>query len=274
MKDDSGTIEQLTEDSRIEDSNPVEERSFEIYDLMACNIYWDLGGFPGAERQHKYLFAFRPGAFNPVCVKSIVAYDPNGHETEIKNQEYTVANLDGHIYDSRFGNYWYQKNVRHGFMEPGEHRIEVTYKNGDVRTISRIQDNEASDALLNSYLQNKDRIKYFPAGNLPEGTDLSKLEARWSSLKDLGGVDAYYIFRLSRGDRSTQFNIQDLVYWDNVFVERISDPSAGLNRNSVAIKATLQPNVGYVWFTEITDSNKMGGSNLCVFQPMQAFRTP
>jgi hypothetical protein len=89
----------------------------------------------------------------------------------------------------------------------------------------------------------------------------------------LGGVDAYYIFRLSRGNRTSEFDVQNLVFWDNVFVDRLTDPSTGLNRASIVIKATLKPNAGYTWWPEITDSNKMGGSNLCIFQPIQVFRT-
>ncbi len=259
-----------------EKNRDLEGMSFELYDLMACKVYWDFGDFPGGRRQHKYLFAVAapPNAFDPVCVKRIMAYGPNGFQTEITNQVFNQRNADGYIHDARFGNYWYMKNMRGRFMEPGEHRIEVTYKNGAVSSISRVQDGEASDALLSSYLENKGKIKYFPTGTLPKGKDLSNVEAGWTSLKSLDGTDAFYIFRLAKAERTEDFDIQNLVWWDNVFVNRLADPMTGFNRDRIVIKEALEPGVGYGWWTEITDSNRMGGSNLCIFQPVQLFRTP
>jgi len=278
MADDTGTAKGkvLSEDAGAEDLPPMEERSFELFDLMACNVYWDFGNYPGAEHQHKYLFA--PAAvsnqFHPDCVEKIMAYGPNNLEVEIANQLFTQEHADGYIYDSSMGNYWYMKNMRNGFMEPGEYTIELTFKNGNVSTISRIQDSVPSDKLLDAYLKSKEKIEYFPAAPLPKGTDLSDLEVRWGSLKDLAGTDAFYIFRLSKAEEWWLFDIQNLVFWDNLFIERLTDPMAGLNKNSIVVEKTLEPDTGYAWWTEICDSNKMGDTNLCVFQPIQTFRTP
>jgi len=277
MADDTGTVKKGTvrpEMSSLE--LPVEERSFEIFDLMACNVYWDFGNYPGGERQHKYLFALAASsdAFQPVCVDKIVAHGPGGLEVEITNQFFTQEFADGYIYDATMGNYWYMKNMRNGFLEPGRYTIEITYKNGDVATISRVQDNAPSDKLLDAYLENKAKIEYFPSAPLPEGTDLTNLEAMWSTMKDLAGVDAFYIFRLSEAEVWWAFDIQNLTYWDNVFVERLNDPLYARNKGNIVIPKTLKPDTGYAWWTEICDSNAMGETNLCIFQPIQEFRTP
>lgn len=250
--------------------------SFELYDLMACNVYWDFGEYPGGKCQHKYLFAVAapPNGFDPICVEKIVAYGPNGFQTEIANERFVQKTANGYIHDARFGNYWYMKNMRGHFMEAGEHVIEVTFKNGKKSSISRIQDGEASDALYHSYLEAKPKIKFSPTSTLPAGTDLSKVEASWTSLKSLGGIDAFYIFRLAKAERSDDFDIQNLTWWDNVFVKRLTDPMTGQNKDRILIEETLEHDTGYGWWVEVTDSNRMGGSNLCCFQPVQLFRTP
>jgi hypothetical protein len=269
MADDTNTIES-TKDV------PIEERSFELFDLMACNVYWDFGNYPGAEHQHKFLFA--PAAlnneFHPDCVDNIMAYGPNGLEVPIANQYFTQEFADGYIYDASMGNYWYMKNMRNGFMEPGEYTIELTFKNGHVSTISRIQDSVPSDRILNAYLQSKEKIVYYPDAPLPEGTGLTNLEFRWGSLKELADTDAFYIFRLSKAEVWWAFDIQNLVYWDNVFVERFKDPLYAQNKSSLVVPKTLEPDTGYAWWTEICDANKMGDTNICIFQPIPAFRTP
>ncbi len=132
----------------------------------------------------------------------------------------------------------------------------------------------SSDNLLDAYLKSKERIEYLPAAPLPDGTGLTNLEARWGSLADLAGADAYYIFRLSEAEVWWAFDIQNLVFWDNLFVERFTDPLAGLNKGSIVVTETLKSDTGYAWWTEICDSNKMGDTNLCIFQPIQTFRTP
>ena len=94
----------------------------------------------------------------------------------------------------------------------------------------------------------------------------------WRSLKDLAGQDAYYIFRLSQGASIKEFDTQRLTWWDNIFVQRATDRSAGLNRDQVLITSELEAGKPYVYFTEITDSNAMGETNICIFQPHQSFR--
>jgi hypothetical protein len=87
-------------------------------------------------------------------------------------------------------------------------------------------------------------------------------------------LDAYYIYRISLGKKPRDFNIQKLVWWDNVFVQRLSKADAGLNRGEVVIGNELKPDTSYAYFVETTDSNAMGETNICVFQPHQVFTTP
>jgi hypothetical protein len=68
--------------------------------------------------------------------------------------------------------------------------------------------------------------------------------------------------------------VQKLHWWDNIFVERFSKPDAGLNRGGVVIGKELKPKTSYAYFNEITDSNAMGETNICIFQPHQVFATP
>src|SRR5690606_41117746 len=95
----------------------------------------------------------------------------------------------------------------------------------------------------------------------------------WRPLSQLAGQDAFYIFRLSQGSSGKEFDTQNLVFWDNIFVQRMTQPDAGKNRSEVIVRTELQPNTPYVYFVEITDSNAMGQTNLCVFQPHQVFTT-
>ena len=253
----------------------ISEHSFEISDFMACNVYWDFGNCPGGERQHKYLFAIAAtkDEFHPRCVKKIIVYGPNNLENEITNQFFTQKFEDGYIYDTLGGNYWYMKNMRNGFLEPGEYTIEVALKSGEVSTISRIQNNGPGDKLLEAYLKNKEKMVYYPTASLNSGTDLSKVKCRWSALRDLAGVDAFYIFRLAAVEAWWTF-IQDVVFPNEMFLRKIADPRLRLNKTSFLIEKALTPDTIYAWWTEICDSSKMGDINLCILQPIQTFRTP
>ena len=70
--------------------------------------------------------------------------------------------------------------------------------------------------------------------------------------------------------QGVQYAASNLV--DNIFLQHATDPTAGLNRDQVVIGAELASNRPYVYFTEITESNAMGDTNMCIFQPHQSFR--
>jgi hypothetical protein len=260
--------------------------SVRIFDIMACNVYVDFDASysdtPIKKEQHKFLVAFFPtgNIFTPGLIDSITAYGPDGYKVEFAvMQEFNAKNKNGYIYDAKYNDYWYMVNLPTGFMKEGEYTIEVKCKNGEVVKKSRIQNNVPSKALVASYLKNRKKIynSFAPSTSkkISAKTPLKDIKITWSTLKKLRGVDAYYIFRLSEGKVSREFNTQKLVWWDNVFVQRLrGNKDAGLNRGEVVIDTELKPKTSYVYFVEITDSSIMTATNICIFQPHQLIMTP
>jgi hypothetical protein len=251
----------------------------QIYDIMAHNVYMDFENIGLRAEQHKFLVSFFPTGGRPVpeLVERITARGPGGYEVNLANQEYTAANLNGYIYDRTTNAHWYMVNLQTGFMRNGVYEIEVQCKDGSVKSKARRHKNGPSDALVATYLRNRERIyRSHTPGNtqrLQAGGPLTNLKVKWSSLRELAQFDAFYIYRVSEGRSSKEFNTQKLVWWDNIFVQAGSRPDAGRNRNSVTVTAQLKPDTSYVYFTEITDSNAMGETNISIFQPHQTFRT-
>lgn len=250
-----------------------------IYDLMACNVYVDYTKVKKRE-QHKFLVSFYPiKGFLPDYIESITAYGPNGYKVEFKNQEYSAkTNVNGYILDKAFNSCWYMVNLDTGFMEAGEYRIEVITTDGKKVETSRIQKNGPTEELLQAYLDNHKEIydSYNPSesNRIPDGTPLKNLNIKWKGLKEVADQDAYYIWRVSLGERPWDFNIQKLVWWDNVFVDRYKDDKAGFNISGVTIPKELKPKTSYAYFTETTNSNAMGQTDICIFQPHRCFVTP
>ncbi len=144
--------------------------------------------------------------------------------------------------------------------------------------MSRMQKDVPGQAIFKAYRKVEDEIhnSYRPAdgSRLPEGTSLQNIRVTWKPLSELAGQDVYYIFRLAEGRNAREFDTQNLAWWDNFFLERFTNPRAGLNRSGVTISNTLKPDTSYCHFTEITDSNAMGETNMCIFQPHQTLVTP
>jgi len=251
----------------------------EIYDIMACNVYMDFENSVLQKEQHKFLVALYPtgGAPVPELIESIIAYGPDGYKVEIANQEFTAQNRNGWIFDRTTNGHWYMVNLDTGFMPEGNYTIEVKRKDGRIVSRSRRQNNSPGKQLVAGYKQLKERTtaSYAPgqARAFQPGASLRQVPVTWSSLKTLGDIDAYYIFRLSEGRSGKEFNTQKLVWWDNIFLQRLGTPKAGLNRDRVVLGHELSPKTPYVYFVEITDSNAMGDTNICIFQPHQTFIT-
>ncbi|AAZ57085.1 hypothetical protein Tfu_3052 [Thermobifida fusca YX] len=257
------------------------ESTVRIFDIMACNVYWDFDGSPLPREQHKFLVSFYPtkGAPTPELIDSIVAYGPDGYRVEFANQRFTPDNKNGYIYDRTLDYYWYMVNLATGFLPEGEYTIEVTGKDGTVDRRSRMQRQESTDALVPAYREHRQQIlnSFAPSGRqrLPEGTALTDLVCSWRTLKELAGRDAYYIYRLAEGGSAREFDTQNLTWWDNIFFQKLrGDATAGLNRDSVTVAAELKPDTTYAYFVEITDSNVQSETNICIFQPHQVFTTP
>lgn len=251
--------------------------TLKIYDIMACNVYWDFKTPGVAKQQHKFLVAFYPTGGPPVpeLIDSITARGPGGYRVNIANQVFTGINKNGHIFDRTTNSHWYMINLDTGFMKEGEYVIEVVGRDGQMRTAARQQRDAPGHAVLGAYMRWQSAMyeSFAPGQGAHLGLDAPRagIGISWRSLKELAGRDAYYIFRLSQGANAKEFDTQKLHWWDNIFVQRASEPTAGLNRNRVTVSAELEPGSPYVYFTEITDSNAMGETNMCVFQPHQSF---
>ncbi len=233
----------------------------QIYDIMACNVYWDFEDSLGLPKeQHKFLISFYPTESpTPQLIESIVARGPDGYQVSLTNQRFTNANRDGFIYDKALNFYWYMVNVPKGFLPEGVYVIEVTTKDGQVLSKSRRQRNRPSDELVTSYLVHRDRLIFTPT--------------TWSTLNAFGGPDAYYVYRLAKGGSLREFDTQHLLWWDNIYIQRARgiDPKAGLNKTSVEPPVAFSPGHSYGYFVEITDGNVQNDANICIFQPHRFF---
>ncbi len=253
-----------------------------IYDIMACNVYWDFDNTPLNKEQHKFVVSLypTPGTPTPDLIDTITAYGPNGYELGITNQQQNNVNRDGWIYDPTLDYYWYMVNTNNGFMEPGEYTIEIKCKDGSTTSMSRIQDNDVSKQVLDAYIENRDEVynSFSPTNEKPleAGASLENIPASWKSLKDVAEVDAYNVLRIGEATNSMEFNTQNLTWWDNIFMQAVAnaDPLAGQNRNSVTIATKLKPQTSYGYFIETIDSNVQGKTNICILQPHHFFVTP
>ena len=252
-----------------------------VYDIMACDVYWDFEGTPLPKEQHKFLVSFypTPGVPTPDLVESITARGPGGYEVEFTNQVFTPVNTDGHIYDRTLDYYWYMVNLPTGFLAEGEYTIEVRGTDGSVQTRSRHQDGDVSRRFVEHYTSRREALKasFTPSGGqeIDGVPEVGELFCSWQTLDQSGGPDAYYIHRLSKGSSAREFDTQNLTWWDNIFIQRRrGHDHAGLNRGEVQVGAGLQERTAYAYFVEITDANVQGETNICIFQPHQVFRTP
>ena len=256
----------------------MSEEQVQIYDLMACNVYMDFDTQLPKE-QHKFLIAFHPTGGRPVpeLIESITAKGPNGYQVEVANQEFKASNLNGWIYDRTTDSHWYMVHLYTGFMAPGEYSIKVVTKGGHTCSMSSTQSNESTQAMMAAYLEHRATLQesYTPGHNiqLPADTNLAQVQVDCRSFKALSGLDAYYVFRLCEAEDNKAFDTQNLYWWDNIFLERMLNPDAGKNRSSLNIGRELKPNSAFTYFTELTDSNAMGETNICIFQPHQTFYT-
>jgi hypothetical protein len=132
----------------------------QIFDIMACNVYWDFEESPMPKETHKFLVALypTPGVVTPDLIEKITAFGPGGYQVNFKNQVFANDTLNGWFYDPKVPNYWYMVNLPSGFMKEGEYSIEITCKDGKVVKKSRAQKNAPSDAMVSSYVKHRDKI--------------------------------------------------------------------------------------------------------------------
>ena len=253
-----------------------------IFDIMACNVYWDFESSIMPKETHKFLVAFlpTPGEATPDMIETLIAYGPDGYEVKFKNEKYENLGKNGWFIDKRIGNYWYMVNLPDGFMKEGEYTIEVKTKDGQSDKKSRLQRNAPSDTAVEAYLKNRERIinSFSPSPTRPLAADssLKDIACRWDTLKDAAGLDAYYVYRLCQASTPMEFDGNNLTWFDNIYLQRLTGKGdhSGLNRGEVVVKKELQGQTTYGYFVEITDANISGEANICIFQPHQFFTTP
>jgi hypothetical protein len=133
--------------------------------------------------------------------------------------------------------------------------------------------------MVASYLKHRDKIlnSFSPSKKKPmkASASLKDIKCSWNTLKDVDNFDAFYVYRLAEGVSSREFNGNKLVWFDNIYTQRLfkNDPKAGLNRGEIVIGDQLKPKSSYACFVEITDGNIAGDANICIFQPHQIFNT-
>jgi len=257
------------------------EAKIKIFDIMACDVYWDFEDSRMPKETHKFLVALfpTPGVVAPEMIQKIIGYGPKGYEVEFSNEKFNNETLNGWFYDPKIPNYWYMINLPTGFMKEGEYTIEITCKDGTIVKKSRMQKSAPSQALVSSYLKHRQTIldSFSPSkkNSLQTGSTLKNIKCSWKTLKDLDNHDAFYVYRLAQSSRPKEFDGNNLVWFDNIYAQRLfqNRPEAGLNLNEVVIGTELKPNTSYGYFVEITDSNIAGEANICIFQPHQFFTT-
>jgi hypothetical protein len=258
------------------------QNEVKIFDIMACNVYWDFASSLMPKETHKFLVALlpTPGAATPELIESITAYGPGGYTVQFKNEKYENVGKNGWFYDRQITNYWYMVNLPTGFMKEGEYTIEVKTKDGKADKKTRIQQDAPSDAAVNAYLKNHDRIfnSFSPSKTKPmaSGSALKGITCKWETLKDAADLDAYYVFRLCQASTPMEFDGNNLTWFDNIYLQRLTGKGddSGLNRRQVTVGRELKEQTSYGYFVEITDANISGQANICIFQPHQFFVTP
>ncbi|MBN1656412.1 MAG: hypothetical protein JXA30_21765 [Deltaproteobacteria bacterium] len=259
----------------------MEKTEIKIFDIMACNVYWDFENSRMPKETHKMLVALypTPGVKAPDLIEKIRAFGPNGYEVAFANDKFNNTKLNGWFYTPELQNYWYMVNIPSGFLKEGEYTIEVTRKDGSVDTKSRVQKNAYADALVQAYKKNWDRIfdSFSPSRKkqLPKDSPRKNLKLSWSTMKDVAGMDAFYVTRVAQSSTPMEFDGNNLSFFDNIYIQRLrnNDADAGKNRGHVTIETELKPQTDYGYFVEITDANVGGEANICIFQPHQFFTT-
>jgi hypothetical protein len=257
-------------------------KDVKIFDIMACNVYWDFESSIMPKETHKFLVSLypTPGAVTPDLIESLTAYGPGGYDVKFKNKKYENMGKNGWFYDPMTQGYWYMVNLPSGFMKEGEYTIEVKTKDGNVDRKSRIQKNAPSDAIVSAYLKHRERIyrSFSPSMTkpLPAGAALKGITCQWETLKDVANLDAFYVYRLCQASTPMEFDGNNLTWFDNIYLQRLmgKGETSGLNRREVVVGKELKGKTTYGYFVEITDANISGQANICIFQPHQFFETP
>jgi len=173
---------------------------------------------------------------------------------------------------------------KNGFLEEGNYDITVEYRNDEKRSKSKIL--ESDNKLLNAYLANKNKITYYPTGEVPHYlANKNKItyyptgevphDLKKPLYTKIASINAYYANWVSEGF-SDYINFHNLYFYDNLFLISFLMPSYGLNKDTAWIndsRISMKPATEYTWVTEICNSNEFENLNLSIFQLHQHFKT-
>jgi hypothetical protein len=212
------------------------------------------------------IFNVGPERLEPEHVKSIHVAGPNGYSFDFANAPFTLAAPNGYILNEPLNIFWYQA-IFPGFLTDGEYTLTLTLTDGTTSSYSRTL--RSNFALLDFYLAHTLEMKYEPsAGSFPADDTV----LRWSTLRSLGGPDAYYNVWISPG---TSFAIDPhTARGDTIFLDAlVKDPKAGLNvgHSRKGSKKDPLPLGPQTWHPEIVDSNVLGEISMIIFPPAQHF---
>jgi hypothetical protein len=242
-------------------SDPLESATSSVYagailSFVASNAYHD---FPSLDVKEDSKFEmFLLPTITPEEISTIQVEGPDGFAFAIENKRFADT-LNGYIVDEREPTLWYQA-IRTTPLATGHYTLRVTFTNGEQQEYAR--DFQPNLALLQFYLEHRDDLQFLPSGGTTPASDTNLY---WSTLRDLGGPDAYYNAWLSTG--TAEAIGEDQLRGDNIFLAAWFDPNAGLNANSSAIGTWLDPVPAgpLTWQVEILDANQLDGVNQIIF---------
>ncbi len=259
--------------------NVVDETVPPIDDIGVSQFFLDINSnlntHPKKQAKFEVRFFGLFGEKSTNAIKNIIVEGPHNYEFKFKSQLFDFNNGNGYIVDNlNLGMIRYLAFDRNGYLDDGEYKIIVEYWNDENRYKKR--NLQANRKILKDYLEVKDKITYsFEEKPKYLGDPRIFISTKWTPLKKLSGIDAYYANYVSEG-KTDNINLHDLTFADNIFVNSILMPSYRLNKASTLINTRwkpLKPNTKYTWLTEIYDSNKLSDINISINQPIQYFKT-
>jgi len=231
-----------------------------ILSFVAANTYHDEASL--AEKRNSKFEAFLWPTITPSQVKSVMVYGPDDFTFEIHNAP-MAEDLNGYVQNPRLPALWYQA-ILPTELRGGAYTLCMTYTNGEQHSYSRVL--VVNDALLRFYLEHRAELTFRPNRGTSSAADTV---LTWSTLRELGGPDAYYNAWISSGTHESigLLNLRG----DNIFVAALLDPRAGLNVGKSRLGSVFDPlPVGpLTWQVEILDSNRLDGVNQIIFPPGQ-----
>ncbi len=247
-------------------------------DVVVSQAYFDNyddNNVPNKQVKLETRFFGLAGEKNTNAIKKILVEGPGNYEFKFKNQPFDFENGNGYVVDNyNRGLIRFLAFDRDGFLNDGKYTFTAEYWNGEIRTKSRVL--KTNETLLNSYLKVREKIKFsHEIKPSPKGDSRIFISTKWTTLNELGGVDAYYANHVSEG-HANNVNLHDLTSYDAIFTVSFLLPSSGFNKNFSLINTPwrpLKPDAEYTWFTEIHDANSFKDLNVSIYQPIQHFKT-